>query len=526
ARAVGFDILFTEKASNPDEDRMLAQSISESRNLFLAAYFRKIEEKPGRLPAGEDPVFPLAQFRKEPGNLAIINAPPDPDGVTRGMPLFVESGGKSYPTLGMALACAYLDIKPETIQILGNRLEITDRSGRKLMLPVDRRGRLRINFSGGLGTFQGCPWETLLTSHIQSQSGRKPDFPLETLKGKIVLIGSAVSGGGDLRPTPVDPVFPMFALHAGVLQDILSGSFLVRPGAPARLLILILLGLLAGLATDQVRLGRRALMLTAILAGYLAVAWGLFRSDLWLDLAAPILAVFLTFAAETNRNYFAERREKTFLRQTFTRYLAPEIVSQLLTARASLNLGGDRRRVTVLFADLRGFTRLSEGRPPEEVVRLLNEFLGLVTEAVFRNRGTLDKFIGDCAMAVFGAPLDLDEPELAAARTALEIQAGLAELASRWQTELGIGVGVGIGINTGEAVVGNIGSRRRLDYTAIGDAVNVAQRLESIAGPGVILLSEATFQALAGKIRAEAQEPVQVKNRVQPVIPYRLIAVE
>ena len=224
----------------------------------------------------------------------------------------------------------------------------------------------------------------------------------------------------------------------------------------------------------------------------------------------------LTLAEEGRQ---AESAERQRMRQLFSRYLAPSVVEQVLRAPAEVALGGARRDITVLFADVRGFTGFSAEHEPEQVVAMLNQYLGLATAEIFAELGTLDKFIGDAVMAVFGAPLELQHHALAALRAAMAMRARLDEL----RQTTGVQVGFGIGINSGPAIVGNIGTQQLMSYTAIGDVVNVASRLQSEARSGEILLSEPTYRLVADKVEVEALGPLHVKGRGEPVTTYKVL---
>jgi adenylate cyclase len=219
----------------------------------------------------------------------------------------------------------------------------------------------------------------------------------------------------------------------------------------------------------------------------------------------------------------AELSERERVKAAFARYVSQQVVDSILDSDAGVKLSGDRRRISVLFCDIRGFTTISENLPPEKVVQLLNEYFECMVEVVFRNKGTLDKFIGDGMMVIFGAPEDDPYQEEHALKAAIEMQAELQKLADKWRPE-GLNLRIGIGINSGPAIVGNIGSSRRMEYTAIGDTVNLASRLESATkelGVG-ILLSEYTHNALRGSFRFKNMGSVHVKGRNEPVLTYSI----
>ena len=216
-----------------------------------------------------------------------------------------------------------------------------------------------------------------------------------------------------------------------------------------------------------------------------------------------------------------ELSERDRVKAAFARYVSKQVMNSILDGKAEISLSGDRRRISVLFCDIRGFTSISENLPPEKVVQLLNEYFETMVEVVFRNKGTLDKFIGDGMMVIFGAPEDDPYQEENALKAAIEMQAELQKLADKWRPE-GLNLRIGIGINSGPAIVGNIGSSRRMEYTAIGDTVNLASRLESATkelGVG-ILLSEYTHNAVRGSFRFRNMGPVRVRGRNEPVLTY------
>jgi adenylate cyclase len=217
-------------------------------------------------------------------------------------------------------------------------------------------------------------------------------------------------------------------------------------------------------------------------------------------------------------------REKEAIKRAFTRYVAREVVEEILKNPESLVLSGQRREVTVLFCDIRGFTPLAERLNPEEVVLLLNEFYNLMIETTFKHDGTLDKFLGDGVMCIFGAPIARDDHAMQAVRTALDMQAGITDLSARFVREGRTPIAVGIGVSAGEVVAGTVGGEDRMEYTAIGDSVNLAARLESTAKPGQILISERTFEMVKDRIDAKAMGAVRVKGKEEEVGVYEVMS--
>lgn len=236
----------------------------------------------------------------------------------------------------------------------------------------------------------------------------------------------------------------------------------------------------------------------------------------------PMLAIIISYIVSIVSRYLSERKERNRVTSLFSRYVSQQVVDEILSSQEAQNLGGTRKNVTLMFVDIRGFTPLSERIEPEEVIQVLNEYLDLCTQAVFRFEGTLDKFIGDGVMAIFGAPIPFaDHPERAV-RAALEMKKGSAALAEQLTEKYGYSVSFGIGLNTGDAVIGNIGAKNRLDYTAIGDTVNMAARLESNAKPGQILISQSTYDLVKDKFEIASLGEIKVKGKEKPVVVYQV----
>jgi adenylate cyclase len=231
--------------------------------------------------------------------------------------------------------------------------------------------------------------------------------------------------------------------------------------------------------------------------------------------------------AITNAKLFDDVRREERLRTSLQRYLSPNLVDDMIKkGSANLSLGGEKKKIAVLFCDIRGFTPMAEREPVETVVGLLNEYFSAMSEVIFSNQGTLDKFIGDAVMAIYGAPLELTNSSLQAVKTAIEMKEKLFELNQKWKKENKPQLEVGFGINTGEAIVGNIGSERRMEYTAIGDMVNVASRIEGETEHNQIFITEATLNALNGKGEVKKLSQVQLKGKSTKVQIYEVISLK
>ncbi|MEW6557660.1 MAG: adenylate/guanylate cyclase domain-containing protein [Elusimicrobiota bacterium] len=217
-----------------------------------------------------------------------------------------------------------------------------------------------------------------------------------------------------------------------------------------------------------------------------------------------------------------ELREKELIKDTFGRYVSHQVAEKILQHPEKLEFGGERREVSILFADIRGFTPYAESHTPEEVVATLNEYFSVMIDVIFKNEGTLDKFMGDCIMAIFGAPIEQPDHAIRSVKTAIEMQDALKELNKRRIENGKEPINVGIGVNSGEAVVGNVGSQKRVEYSAIGDIVNVASRLETTSAKGQILIGSNTYEKIKEQIKAKEIGPVYVKGRTEPVMVYEV----
>lgn len=374
---------------------------------------------------------------------------------------------------------------------------------------------LYIDYAGSSGTYD-------VISAYEVLDERLPDGYFED---RIVLFGPYAVGMQDNYTTPLDKVTDMYGVevHANIIQNLLDDSFRVN-GSPIVVLLLIpLFGIISFFLSKKITLtltliANGLLILIISVAGKLA-----FTSGSVYEIIYPIGVVLLVTIVMMAYRYIEQLVEKRRITQIFGKYVAPQIVDKILEAgEEHLKLGGDKKEITVLFVDIRGFTPLSEVASPEEVVEILNNYLELCSNAIFNHDGTLDKFIGDAAMAIFNAPTELEDHAYRAVQTAWEMKTNGEKLKQMLFERFGKEVAFGIGINTGEAIVGNIGSSARMDYTAIGDTVNIASRLEGQAKPGQILISKATFDAVQDKITSTSLGKVSVKGKENNIEVYQV----
>lgn len=385
----------------------------------------------------------------------------------------------------------------------------------------DPDGTLLINYPGPKQTY---PHRSLAAV----EAGR---FPPHLFENKIVLIGATALGIGDLRTTPVSTAadFPGVEIHAAVLGNLLEHNFL-RHGFQvemADLGVLLFFGLGMGALFSRLTPLRSTLAFLCVAAGFTAAVLAAFiAASVWLAFVLPLATLAINFGAVTSYRVVFEDRERRRVRRSFGQYVAPDVVEQIeRDPERFLAAGGETRELTIFFSDIRGFTGLSEGLSPEALVTALNEYFERMTAALFHRQGTLDKYIGDAIMAFWGAPSQQPDHAAKACAAALEMRAALAELNHTFRQRGLAELGVGIGLNTGPAVVGNMGSTVRFNYTVMGDAVNLASRLEGMTKQyGVaILASEGTRRAVGDRFVFRELDVIRVKGKSQPVRIFELL---
>lgn len=498
---IGFDVLFGEADRlGPEHDAELAQATAAAGNVFYAMFglerqraaqltppeaetaMQRFAIAPAAFERGTEGVPdtpyarpPLPEITRACAGIGFVDFPADADNVYRKVPVLGTHNGKLYPCLALAMAAARLNVDLDDVEVvLGDRLALPG----ALPLPIDGSGRLWVDFAGGARTFQRISYADVIHG----------DAPEERLMGHIVLVGATAAGLGDIRPSPfgsrlgeVD-LFYGVEHQANILANLLEGRSL-RPANRALCIGLVyLMALLAGLVVPRTTPLWAATGAAALLVAYDVLALRLFASHgVVLEIVPQNGALVLTTAAILVTRLRAEEHERRALRDSMRYYLPAHIVESLVTQPGTVVLGGERREISVLFCDIRDFTAFAEQVHSEESVALLNRFFDAMDEIVWRNEGLIDKYIGDCVMAIFGAPHEQPDHAARAVTTALAMVEELEATREVWEFLGFHNMRVGIGVATGEATVGNVGSSRLIQYTAVGDTVNLASRLEQLA---------------------------------------------
>ena len=463
----------------------------------------------------------------------------DRDGPIRHTVPFVRSGHIGVPSLGLAAGLRAAGIPPGEVAIRGETLALADRR-----MPLDTVRMATedgsVPFLWGLIDFRGPallddlksrPYPSysffdLLYSDAQIQEHETPKVDPSVFRDKIVFVGVTAAGLADVFETPFSRgKMPGIQIHAAVADDVLSGRFLGPVPTTARITTVVFSALAVGLVAAWLPVW----WATALSAGFLALlGWGAFRAfatGYWLNLSQPMVASSVALFGGVAYQYFVEGREKRKMSRLFGRYVSKDVFDQLVADPSLARLGGQRREMTVLFSDIRGFTTVTERGEPEAIVETLNDYFTRMVELVFLHKGTLDKFVGDMVMALFGAPLDDQDHADHAVQAALDMVAALGVLNDRWKAAGRPTLDLGIGINTGPMIAGNIGSEAIMSYTVIGDAVNLGARLESLNKEfGTrIIISDATRRQLKGQYELRPLGDVVVKGKSQAVAIFEVV---
>jgi adenylate cyclase len=530
-----------------DTDRTLADSLARSRRAVLGYFFHfftkeDLPKEKKQLPKDLPPLstynwvkyssqaaakVPLFEATYAEVNIPVIaeaaegagyfNIFPDRDGTVRWIPLVIKYQDKHYCALSLAVLQKFLNNSPLVLRLAEFGVEEI-RLG-DLFIPTNEEGRMLINYRGPQKTFP----------HYSATDVIHGRVPVNAFRGKIVLVGATAMGIYDIRVTPFDHVFPGLEVHANVIDTILKQQFLYRPNwiTLFDLLAIIVLGLILGIILPKVKALWGALIGISLFFAFVLTSNQLFQKQgIWVNQTYPLFNLVLTYLMITGYRYMTEERERKKVRGAFQYYLNASVVEQMLKDPEKLKLGGEKKDLTVLFSDIRGFTSISEHMTPERLVKFLNEYLTKMTDIVFKYDGLLDKYMGDAIMAIWGAPLDQSDHPLRACYTALEMVEELHLLQHKWATEGMPRLNIGIGINAGPMVVGNMGSERRFDYTVMGDSVNLGSRLEGLNklyGTNIII-SEMTYERVQGEILGRELALVRVKGKDQPVKIYELLS--
>lgn len=536
ARAVIFDVLFTEPSTLQGDDAEFAAAIRRAGNVTGAlslsstsgsatvwpAHFR---DRIPELPGGKDwlaasashALLPVPEIADSVQTLGNVGEHPDSDQMVRWATLVQGFDGHLLTSLSLAP----LLVEPgHEVLLEGQRLSV-DGHGFEL----DEQGRALLRYRGRAGTHQMFSAASVIQSELRLQEGGVPPIrDASVFKDCYVFFGLTAPGLNDLRVTPVDPLFPGVEVHATVLDNLLTGDGLRQGPVWATRVYLILIAALCGfLGVRVAHVWQNALAFIILPPIPLVLGFVLYPAGFWWPVIPATLAVGLALTGAVMLNYATEGRQKRFIKTAFRHYLSPLVIEQILADPDSLKLGGERREMTILFSDLQGFTGLSETLEPEALTALLNDYLSEMSDFILARGGTLDKYEGDAIIAFWNAPLSQPDHALAACQAALQCQQRLQEREEEFTRRVGRPLRARIGLNTGPVVVGNMGSRQRFDYTVLGDAANLASRLEGankVFGTP-LMVSSTTWEQCRNQLDGRRLGKLRVVGRSQPVTVYQ-----
>ncbi|MFQ5444064.1 MAG: CHASE2 domain-containing protein, partial [Nitrospinales bacterium] len=449
------------------------------------------------------------------------------DGSIRKLPLIVkyhdtESGEDYYfPPLSIRMLEKYLRgtllFKVNEYGIEKVLLQGTE----TLEIPTNERGELYINYLGPSDSFPIVSATDIVNQNYEN-------VPLGSLKDKIVILGPTATALEDIRLTPFDPVFPGVEIHATVIDNILQKNHIFQPDwvPAADSGYMLVMGILLIFIYSRIKPIYGGFIWLAIVIIQLFVNhWIFTEHKFWVSNVFPQIENFFLFISLMIHRYITEEKQKHFIQNVFGQFLSPKVVDQLIEDPSKLKLGGEQKELTAFFSDVAGFSSISENLSPTELVELLNEYLSAMSDILVDHDGTIDKYEGDAIIAFFGAPVNYPDHAKRACLVSLEMQKKLREMRQNWKSQNRPQLNVRIGLNTGLMVIGNMGSTRRMDYTMMGDSVNLASRLEGVNKQygTFTMLSEFTYIQAKEVIEARELDMIRVVGKSEPIKIYELL---
>jgi len=526
AKVIVYDVVFSEKSKiDPSQDGKFRDSIAKANNVVLAGKM-VVQDRAGYNMLSLLP--PIKEFR-DFATFGVADTKFDTDGFVRRYILFRDYNGKRYFSLGLQAIISWLELKGD----YKNWFVETDKgdfniANRYNIKKYDDLPSSLINYYGPAYTFKTISFE-----QVVDEDGFKLLLERDVFKDKIVLVGATVSELHDQFSTPFyisgnETLTSGVEIHANFIQNVLDQNFIFSVDSYLIYITTILFALIAAYLIRKTKPVVEILVTVLIAGCYFLINIILFtKANILMNFFTPIGALALSFVGCNTYQYFAEEKEKLHIRSVFKHYLAENVVESVLKDTDALSFGGKKKHLTVLFSDIRSFTTYSEKYAPEEVVNILGEYLTEMVNVILQYNGMLDKFVGDEVMAVFGAPAYYTDHAEKACYTALDMMRTLDRLKEKWNEEGRDSFDIGIGINTGDMIVGNLGSKQIFDYTVIGDAVNLGARLEGVnkiyKTAKNIIISEYTKNEIGNDLITRKLDLVRVKGKVKPVAIFELI---
>jgi len=496
--------------------------LSEADNALLEKYlYHPVVENAGSIPRAETFLLPNRELLKNTACIRHIGVIQDSDGVYRRVPLFYRYHDGYVPSLPLALAVQNLGIDPsKMILSAGKSLVAVDSTGRKICIPIDKSGNVLIPYpSYWKQGWSRIPMDKISDAGKAAREGDDTSLwnTVDALDGGIVVCADITTAAKDFGRTPFETVYPLSGIHTAVLNAFVTGTFFKPIALFVYMLLLLLLFAGAVFALLQKKNVRYYISFAVLLLAAFAVPavfW--FASYTVVPIAATVVSVLLCFVIGTVLRIEQAHEQRVLLQNALSRYFPRALAARILAEKRT-DLKPADKVLTILFSDISSFTKWSSDKTPETVHAFLSDYLESMAEIIFANGGTVDKFIGDGILAFFGDPYEQSDHTERALRTAIQMQKKVALLRDKWQPVVGIDLKIRIGVNTGNVIVGNLGTKARIDYTVIGSTVNLASRMESNAPVGGILVAHAARERVGDKFKFTERVEVAAKGYEQPV---------
>ena len=506
------------------------------------------------------PIPPIEQISQPAHGLGFANIYKPDREKSRKMPLVVkliEQGENKetefYPSIALVIACNYygVDVVKDTEIVFGKYVKIKNipkkkvsefnlktleveekdimslpNEKREIIIPIDARGQMDINYVGGRHNYK------VHHLHEVAKEWTVEDPVNNGMNNKIFLVAMFYATGVDTAKDQHGSPFGEISgieHHAHALNTILNQDFMTKTSKLTDLLIYLSIGLFIGFLLPRLKTWLGFAMILVMIAGYIKISFELFNQlNLITPLPSVVIQQLFIFVSIIGYRIFAEEENVKYIRTTFSKFVSEDVVDELLKDPTKISLGGSKREITIFFSDIRGFTTMSEALSPEELVQFLNEYLSEMTEIVIQYKGTIDKYMGDAIMAFWGAPIELEDHAYYACIASLAQLEALTKMQAEWKKQNRPIIDIGIGLNTGKAVVGNMGSSHRMEYTCMGDTINLGSRLEGsnkMYGTNIII-SEYTYEKVKDRVYARELDLVRVKGKNHPVRIYELMGLK
>ena len=543
AKVIVFDSVITS-SDNIQSDKKFFSRLKKMDNLILGTFFCNKEQNstinmtPFAVDIQNGKQMRLIEYQyyanlpedlvKNAHAIGSVSTLPDNDGVIRKLSPIFRHNKTFYPSVGIKAAMKYKNInslayKNNTL-LLGDITIPLDKTNSEVYLQWYKPSKQNVNFI----THKTYSASDILDSYNKMKKGEKPPIPQEEFKDKIIIVGATAYALNDIKKTPIGVDYPGLEIQATFIDNIINNDFMKKTSLALNLIVLAVLVILTVQTAKQLPIIYSLLTLITIILGWFYIAKNIFFANGYIiDVITPLSFVLLAYSLTFVYKYFLAGRSRNNLKNVMSKYISKSVMKDVLQNETA-ELGGKRAYVSVLFADIRQFTSISEVYTPEEVSSLLNEYFSLIAPIIDKYNGTLNKFMGDAVMAIFGAPIEDDNHAQNAVLCAEEILLEVKKLNYKWKISNKPEIRIGVAINTGYVFIGNIGSKDRMEFTVIGDSVNIASRIESLnrVYNTSFLISSSTYEKVKDIVNTIKIRDVSIKGRISSVTIHEVIEIK